>query len=193
MAATRRESRVDEESEAHHGTNRGETKANSTEVFLPCMEASGALPTARRGGHVGHGGAHSLSRLEWRSREVRLGTLSRQGIARKSRATVWESTGGMDFGHGDGVRRDGRGRIRPGLFELEKKAGTREMVAAVSLYGGRAWRISRIIPDYPEVHGGFMVSLRLWPRPGHGCGVQELLQRTGSPDRGLRERSGLRG
>jgi hypothetical protein len=128
---------------------------------------------------------HSLSRLEWRSREGRLGTLSRQGIARESRATVWESTGGMDFGHGDGVRRDGRGRIRSCLFEREKRAGTRERVAAVSLYGGRAWRIGRSIPDYPEVHGGFMVSLRLWPRPGHGRGVRELLQRTGSPDRGV--------
>ncbi|XP_008660795.1 uncharacterized protein [Zea mays] len=64
----------------------------------------------------------------------------------------------MDFGHGDSVRRDGRGRIRPGLFEREKKAGTRERVAAVSLYGGRAWRIGRSIPDYSEVHGGFMNS-----------------------------------
>ena len=45
---------------------------------------------------------HSLSRLEWRSREGRLGTLSQQVIARESRATVWESTSGMDFGHGDG-------------------------------------------------------------------------------------------
>jgi hypothetical protein len=33
-----------------------ETKANSTEVFLLCVAASGALPTARRGGQVGHGG-----------------------------------------------------------------------------------------------------------------------------------------
>jgi hypothetical protein len=91
----------------------------------------------------------------------------------------------MDFGHGDSVRRDGRGRIRPGLFEREKKAGTRERVAAVSLYGGRAWRIGRSIPDYSEVHGGFMVSLRLWPKPGHGRGVREPLQRTGSPGRGV--------
>ena len=91
----------------------------------------------------------------------------------------------MDFGHGDSVRRDGRGRIRPGLFEREKKAGTRERVAAVSLYGGRAWRIGRSIPDYPKVHGGFMVSLRLWPRPGHGRGVRAPLQRTGSPGQGV--------
>jgi hypothetical protein len=44
----------------------------------------------------------SLSWLEWRSREGRLGTLSWQGIATESRATVWESMGAMDFGHGDG-------------------------------------------------------------------------------------------
>jgi hypothetical protein len=79
-----------------------ETKANSTEVFLPCMAASGALPTARRGRHVGHGGDpfSLLARMALKGRAS--GTLSRQGIARESRATVWESTGGMDFGHGDG-------------------------------------------------------------------------------------------
>jgi hypothetical protein len=175
-----------------------ETKANSTDVFLPCMAASGALPTARRDGHVGHGGDpfSLLARMALKGRASGHfestgyceGVAPRCGSPRAAWISAMATTTCLGF-----VRRDGRGRIRPGLFEREKKAGTRERVAAVSLYGGRAWRIGGSIPDYPKVHGGFMVSLRLWPRPGHGRGVREPLQRTGSPGRGVARAIRLRG
>ena len=76
------------------------------------------------------------------------------------------------------------------MFEREKKVGTRERVAVVSLYGGRAWRIDRSILDYPEVHGGFMVSLDCGRDLGMDAKFGSRCNEPEVPAEGLRERSG---